>query len=435
MKKILCALLAAVLLLTLCACGRQESATYNDAGYYEIYSINEGERILNKADFDSLGWTVFLQLNDDGSGVLDMDDGDVTRLTWKDGTLNDGSSDMPYVLAGGMLTLDLSSRNETFVMIFRKAAAPSAPSVSSSPDETPTVSGFADRFRRNGNSGGNSGSAGVPVSGGSFTPVSGNLLDCHVEILAAEPFPDIDGKDAVRFYFDFTNTGDVPSFANGELFFHAEEDGRTLEGTYASYEDDAPEYGNSYLRVVPGVTLRCIAEFAFIPDGGELLFTISDYDGAEITAAFDPGDLPGRPGERAPEVIDDPQFFLNYPAEGSSDCADYAVRNAELTASELYAGDTDALLRVYFDFTNRKDETSYIEADSLVTAYQDGVELFTGYSANPVESDNNYYAEVDPGGTVSVSRCWELRSDSPVEVVITDWWTYTVVCAGTFYLK
>ena len=451
MKKLLCTILAAAMLLTLCACGGTGSkATYNDAGYYTIFSVDEGDETLTQADFESMDWTIFLQLNDDGTGVLDMDDGDVTELTWKDGTINDGSGDMPYVLAGGMLTLDLTDSDGTFVMIFKKGAAPAeAPEETG---ETSAAASFADRFSRTGNNDGDTAEdtaedaegkdeaeedtapaddkkPAAPT--GDFTPVSGDIGDYHVEILAAEQFTDSDGKDAVRFYYDFTNNSDEVVTPNWELNFTAEEDGYELVTTYASSRDNVPEYGNKSLAIQPGVTIRCICEYSFRPDGGELTLTISDYSD-ELVATFDPKNLPGRPGDWTPELNPEPGFFTgDFTDDGSSDYAHVYIDRAQRVSQDSYYGNGD-VIRVYFDYTNLEEEDSYFSSNCTVRAYQDGIEMKNGYPKEYVDTDDQDYTDVAPGESISASMCWQLRSDSPIEIVVTDWWSDEIICGCTF---
>lgn len=551
MKRFFCIFLAVVMVFALGACGKSSApATYNDAGYYEIFSMDDGEDVMSASDFADLDWTVFLQLNEDGTGVLDMDDGDRDEFTWQDGSITYEGQNTPYTLAGSMLTLDLTDSDGTFVMIFKKGTAPAA-------EETASTGGLAGRFAQNkgdaapaedapieddapaaanddvvgtyrlaamtgadeddnvtaedlemmeslgmivrlymnedgtgsldmygevmelewdassitvdGEPAGYTYGGGIltisedgeslvfekisdevdasapavpddfeptegaPLSGGDFTPVGGDIGDYHVEILGAEYFLDSDGEDAVRFYYDFTNNSDETTSAWWPLYFEAEEDGYKLTYTYASYEDDVPEYGNEDRDVQPGCTIRCIDEYSFRPDGSVLTYTLYRSDEGEVTATFDPQALPGRPGDWTPELIEDPQFYLDYPSEGSCDDAYVAITGAELAEEDSWYGDGQ-VIRVYFDFTNYDDDEAYIESATTITAFQDGIELKYGYAEERIDSDSAYYDDIPSGESASVSYCWEVRTGSPVEIVVEDWWNDTVICAGTFYL-
>lgn len=440
MKRLLCTILAAALLLSLCACGGPgNKPTYNDAGYYEIVSVEEDGDILTASDFDSMGWEVFLQLSDDGTGVLAMGSSSTTELTWKDGSISDGNSDIPYTLDGDTLTLDLSDRSGSFVMVFRKGTAPSQQTEEA--EEASAFAGFADRFRRADDeisvgADGSDEAAGpdeekplAPADG--FTPVSADLGDYRVTILAAEAFTDADSKDAVRFYYDFTNNSDEITAPFWNLTLNAREDGYELVAAYTEYPDIAPEYSNDYLTLLPGATVRCIQEYAFRPDGRELTFTVSSYSGGAATAVFDPQDLPGRPGDWTPEAMSDTEFFADIPDEGTSESAQVFIDRAEITDGSDGSEDV-SLVRVYFTYTNREPEASFLPSSCAVRAYQDGVELDVGYPNDETESDFAYYEDTSPGATVTVSQCWQLRSDSPVVVAVSDWWTDEILCACTF---
>lgn len=264
-----------------------------------------------------------------------------------------------------------------------------------------------------------------------FEPVSAQLGDFYVTILGAEQFTDSDDKDAVRFYYDFTNNSDVPTAAWWDLYYDAEEDGYELVSTYAWSEDDVPEYGNDTLSVQPGITIRCIEEYAFRPDGGELIFTVSDYDDNVLTATFDPANLPGRPGDWSLELIPDPQYYADYPTEGEIDDGYYAITGSEVVPQFSWFGDGN-VIRIFFDYTNYQEDAAYIGASPSITVFQDGVALVDDSPEEDLDSDALWYEDIPSGESAVVSRCWLLRTDSPVEVAVTDWWTDEVVCAAVF---
>ena len=543
MKKILCAILAVAMLLALGACGSKK-ATYEDAGWYDIFSLDDGETTLTSADLAGMDWAISLQLNDGGTGVLDMDDGDVTDLTWQDGSITVDGDTVEYVLAGGMLTLDLSDSDGTLIMIFKKGAAPA--------EESAAGGGLTSRFKNaaagTAASGGMTGTyklvgmqAGeeitsrediealealdmtvrlylnedgtgilnmygdemavtwsddamtldggplnfsqdgstlvlsledesltfekisdtvdmeapaaepaaeeppaeeppaeepAPAAAG-FEPVTGTLGsdgEYTVTILGAEYFTDSDDKDAVRFYYDFTNNSGEATSAWSPLYYAAEEDGYELVTTYAWSEDDVDEYGNDDLRIQPGITIRCIKEYSFKPDGGAMTFTLSDWDDNEVTATFDPAALPGRPDALPIAPIADPQFFLNYEASGSAEEYSVAITGAEVAEGDSwYSDEYTEVIRAFFDFTNNGSEATSCWWATNVTAYQDGVELETGYPEEDADSDDAFETDIEPGESISCSKCWALRSDSPVEVVFSTW--DGVICAGTFYFE
>lgn len=266
------------------------------------------------------------------------------------------------------------------------------------------------------------------ISGGApAAPAAANALasgswdGCTVAIVGAEAFKDADGADAVRVYFDFTNTSDETTYAAGEIYYSFMQDGVELESTYAAYDKEVAEDDNDYLNVRPGVTIRCVAEYSMNLDGGPVVVSLSNYwnEAENATVELQPQNLPGRPSSPLPVVpITDPQWLAGWSTEGKCDTAYVSINKAEIVDSY----DGKKLLRVYFSYTNNGTEASSLWMDTYIYAYQDGVELANGIPATAVPEEDNYYNYIDPGKTVIVSICYEISGDSPVEVEVTDGW-------------
>ncbi len=573
MKKILSLLLTLAMVLALAACGGSKpEPTYNDAGYYAIFSLTDADGTMDQDDFDTLDWTMYLELRENGTGVLDMGDGDPTELTWQDGSISAMGETIPYSLAGGMLTLDLSDDDSDFVMIFKKGerpsgnapvaaepeAAPAEKAESAPADKAESVPAAEDaapagqtldlnslmgaykltymdnegeiateddlatmeslgfifelRLQEDGTGsllifGESIGSiqwddSGIAIEGQTFPstfedgvltlswegtemeftkvsddpdavieagtdldslaglgalmgavsgtdniagteaepdtadraadagpleisqlPVSGDIRGVyHYAIVGAEAFKDSDDEDAVRFYYEFTNNSDASASAWWSASLDAEQGGNELDYAFAPYTDSPPEDGNGDLYVQPGITIRCVEEFAFDPDGGELVFTISDFGDDPVTAVFDPADLPGAPAEPwSIQPIDDPRMYSDYPRSASTDNVDVEIIDAEIVPSYW---DDAQVLRVYFTLTNKteKDDTPWWLL--TITAFQDGVSLDSGTPEDSVEADDLFSETLSVGKTVTFAQTWELRSDSPVEVVVDDYYAY-----------
>lgn len=427
MKKIAVLLLAIVMIASLAACS-SEKASHNDAGYYTAFSITEDGETMTQAELEEYGIDIYLELKEDGTGVLNIA-GDESQLTWQDGSLTAEGETVSYVVAGGMLTLDLSDDDDEFIMIFKKAAKPEAGSSSSlkgllngagadapaeepaeAPDEAPAAQPAAQ--------------------GGDFEPVGGYVEDGYIEIVAAEHFTDIDGKDAIRFYYDFTNESDEIKNCAWNYSFYAEQSGLQLVDTYDNWEDDVPEYGNDSRYILPGVTIRCIAEYRYLPTGGPVTFSISDYEDGEVVAVFDPENLPGRLGDWEPEPL--ASLFT----EGLSDEIDIDDLYLFIDTAE-YAEpyfDDEELVRIYFTYTNNSDEEESCYMAANIYIFQDGISLSSGTSSEGLESDELFYEYIQPGETVNCSSCWELREDSDdlvLEVVVFDY--SGEVLGGTWY--
>jgi hypothetical protein len=114
-RKGLALLLAALLLLGLCACGSKAE----DAGYYTVYSIQQGsDDTMELADLKSAGLdTIYLYLDKDGTGQFAYDESDVTDLTWKAGTFTIEGEDVPYSLKDGKL----SFTTDDLTMVLQKS--------------------------------------------------------------------------------------------------------------------------------------------------------------------------------------------------------------------------------------------------------------------------------------------------------------------------
>ena len=268
-------------------------------------------------------------------------------------------------------------------------------------------------------------------SGVKFKSVSASLGGGKVTILSAESFLDYRGRAAVRFYYDFTNNGDSLTSADAHLSYDALEDGVYLTNASASTSGDVPEYGNASRLIEPGVTIRCVAEFSFKASGRELVFTISDADENELTAVFDAQNLPGRPGEWLPDAVGDPKYYQSYPSEIATDAAEIAFTGAERQASDPRSGSAD-VITVSIEFTNLGSEPTYFDSAFSVSACQDGITLELGDPAVRPETYGNGYVDIASGESITVTRCWKLLSDSPVEIAVTERQSDTVLCAGIF---
>lgn len=254
-------------------------------------------------------------------------------------------------------------------------------------------------------------------------PVSGDLGEYHVTILAAEDFVNIEGEPAIRFYYDFTNNSDSAAIAWAVLSAEARQDDYELVTAYAEYLMDVPEYSNDSLRIQPGMTIRCVREYDFKPLGGMLEFTISDLMGTqEITMRFDPNALQGRPTPLEMPSVEEPQWLQGI----SADCEkeNYSVRfhGYELTTD----GAGEPAVRVLWEYTNQSDIPTAFFYDLNIVAFQDGVELQYAWMEESTQEELNAMEEIQPGESLVVSSVYELRSESPVEFHVEALWESTV---------
>ena len=422
-------LLAALLLLGLCACGSKAE----DAGYYTVYSIQQGsDDTMELADLKSAGLdTIYLYLDKDGTGQFAYDESDVTDLTWKAGTFTIEGEDVPYSLKDGKL----SFTTDDLTMVLQKSgdklpsggkSAISLPSASSSSSEAASASASASA------SSSGSGKISLSQKSAEFEPVDGTVGDFGISVLGAEAFTDGDGKDAIRIYYTFTNNSDTMTSAWSSLMLGAAQDGYTLVETYASSEDDAPEYGNNSTDIRPGVTIPCEAEFQYKPSGGKVVFTVSEYDSEEsMEAELDPQALTGRPADMPElEKVPNPSWVADCETEGTYQ-DDFYI---SITGYEIVDGYDGKVLRVYLDFTNNSKEATSFLMSAAYRAVQDGAALPYDFPEDGVAEDDNSSVDVAPGDTLTIAFCFGLRSDSPVEFEVYDGMTGVPAIGGIITL-
>ena len=257
-----------------------------------------------------------------------------------------------------------------------------------------------------------------------------NLGKFAVALVGAELFDDEDGAKAVRVYLDFTNKADsyTTSFTdekNDVILVQGEEE---LDETDAPYGEDVAEYGNHKRNVRPGVTIRCIYQFALKEETGTVKFTLTakNQENAVITYDFDLAALPGAPAEAfVAKEIAAPDFNNGWPESG--EIKDYysgqAQHNLVIKNAEFVDGTRDTkLIRVYYEFTNNKDEATDLFDAVDLRIFQDGIQLVEGQANELCESDLAFSKDVEAGQTVTVSNVYILISDSPVEVEANDIW-------------
>lgn len=407
MKKTLAILLALCLVLgCLAGCGgkdeggssKKESAGVEiETGTYQATScMIDGEEYSCEEDA--------LIIEEDGEGIL-VFEGDEYSMEWElkgssfsfedeegstfEGTYEDG------VIEGVLDGMDY---------VFEKEAsgggkAPAAAEPEDEPEEEPEE-----------------------APAGEFEPVSGTVAGYEVAVVGAELITDMDDKDGIRLYWDFTNNSDESIYAGYDIEVAMEQEGFELTSTYCSYEDDAPEYGNSGKCIRPGVSIRCVSEFNCKPDGD--IITVNLYEWGEedsgLIVELDPTNLPGRPAEDlAIEPILEPTWTNSMSDEGDVGDAHVYIDTAEIV--EGWDSDEE-VIRVYFDYTNNGEEAASMWWQTYVRAFQDGIELETDWAAEDVPEDDNFDTDIEPGESLRCSECWVIRSDSPIEIEVYDSW-------------
>lgn len=246
---------------------------------------------------------------------------------------------------------------------------------------------------------------------------------CTINVLGCEQIKDYDEKPAIRVWFDVTNTSDDTCYTNYNYEFTATQDGYELTETSASYDTTVDAASTSLLEIRPGVTIRTCEEYNFKEDGGTITVGFNNYYSEEepVTINFDPKNLPGAPKEEFEiEKVADPQWVKDLKAEGVYEAYDvkYDIKIEKCEFVEGYEG--EKLIRVYYDFKNNSAEEESFNMNVTHSAFQDGIELPISYAKEKVAEEDNYSVEVEPGKSVKLAYCYELRTDSPVEIDLRD---------------
>ncbi|MBQ3094091.1 MAG: DUF5067 domain-containing protein [Clostridia bacterium] len=251
------------------------------------------------------------------------------------------------------------------------------------------------------------------------------FTDYTVKFVGAETVAGEEGANLLRLYYDFTNKSEETESPMSAISFDFVQDGSVLEDTVWA-EEEAEEDGNEWLELRPGASLRCIEEIALLKNEGVVTVTVYDFTYDEDTLKFDVDlkALPGKPAEAfviAP--VADPKFTDGLPNKGTYE-EDYevSVDSVERTKGE----DGEDLIRVFYTFTNNADEEENMWFSTDIVVFQDGVELEEGYPAEETDTDEAYNEDIATGKTISASVCYELLSDSPIEVEFYDGWDATI---------
>lgn len=244
----------------------------------------------------------------------------------------------------------------------------------------------------------------------------------YVSLVGAEKTIDENGYDSIRIYYDFTNSSGNNVCAYNELLMSVYQNGSELYPTYPAYENYVSANGNDMLYLRDGVTIRCCVEYALDGTSGDVSVYVTDYNGygtESIGTVYAPDSLPGSPGEYTVQTISDPNWTDSYADTGSFNSGLYvSIDSAEKT---ICSGGYDSI-RVYYIITNSGTAATSFYYELKDCAFQDGVQLVSCSASEPVSTDSNTSYEIAAGETVTVSMIYELRSYSPIEVELTDYY-------------
>lgn len=380
-------LLALAMVFSLCACG---GATYDESlmGVYTCYAIEVMGYQL--AAEDVLTEPATLELKQGGKGKIGIEgESGSIRYTLEGEaiTVEIEGETAAGTLKDGVIDIEIIGMHMFFIQ--EGGDIPTG-------DTTPT--------------------AGEEAGADSILPMSFDFSECHIEIVGIEPYTDYNEETAVRFYMDYTNTGDNLFAFYNVINCDAFQDGSQLVSAYP--DPDLPEYNTGSQKILPGCTVRVVEEYVFQPDGGEVELKLYEYspdDAAVVTV--EPGDLPGAPSEPFTYTpCDSSSLVAGLSASGIlGDVYDVTIRDLELTRS-WYGAD---MARVFIDFTNNAAEATQLWDVTVVTAMQDGITLSSSYAEDDVQTDDNYTVSVEPGQSITVSMCYVIHdTGSPIAFLI-----------------
>ncbi|MBQ9460091.1 MAG: DUF5067 domain-containing protein [Oscillospiraceae bacterium] len=412
MKRFTAFLLAALLLLSLAACGgKDKNAGADDgkksevneqkpveqekpaepekesaAGYYKMSGVVENGETSDLSQLEALGLIFYLVLNEDGTGFMEMM-GEREEITWTEtGITNSTGEKAAYQYKDGVLTVESDGSSITYIRL--------------SDEELAYYNEHGSSF----------------LSEGETHDTEGELDGCYVSFVGAEAVKNEDGEDAIRIWYDFTNKTDKVVTPFWTVSLNAEQDGEDLDYTYL-YED-VPESGNSALSVAPGYTARCAELYRFNPEGGTIKASISAYFNDKVVCEFDPAALPGAPEYDGPAWEADPSmpaYMEGVPESGAG---------LELLGYETdfdWSGENVVIVR--FRFTNTTDESNSFFSVFNACALQDGFGLPTSMCDAYSEEQGNVTEEIAPGASVECACVYLPRSDDPFAVVFKNMYT------------
>ena len=95
--------------------------------------------------------------------------------------------------------------------------------------------------------------------------------------------------------------------------------------------------------------------------------------------------------------------------------------NIDILGYSTTSSGNDQYLVALFSYENTKDESNAPWLDFMIKAYQDGVELERGYIYEYTYEDfKSEDTNVRPGATLKFFELFELESDSPVDIEVSE---------------
>ncbi|NCC67594.1 MAG: DUF5067 domain-containing protein [Clostridia bacterium] len=255
-----------------------------------------------------------------------------------------------------------------------------------------------------------------PLLEGKDVSEDGVLGSWTVALAGADRVDFSDGKSALIVFYDFTNNSEQSISSFLALGFSAYQSGKALfsANTFDSYSYQH----NSSLRVRPGTTIRCSALYEYDADAGDIEVQIFDWTGNSnvvVCGIYDAVSLPGEDGSFESFSVTSPTWTDGLSNQGIIDGCMIAISSEH---TDLTDWNGNSCVRLSISFENSSAETKNFSNDFHTYAYQDGIELLTSAASDSIPEDSNAWADIQPGGIVTITLVYQLRSTDPVELEI-----------------
>ncbi len=413
MKKMIAMLLALCMVIGLCACGG-EKVDEALLGVYTCYEAEtEGMTLPADMIFEE-PCTLTLEQGGKGSFYIDGDEFTATYKIAGNGIeLTADGDTITGTIKDGLMEIDMEG-----VMLYMAKEGVEPPVTAEAPAEAPADEPAIEEEPTTDDP------AAEAPSGAAFEPVSVEFKHGTLTVVGIELFTDTEDKPAFAIYYDFTNNTDSLVTPWFEVEYEVTQEGYELSSTYTPWDAELPCEGNDSLDIAPGYTNRCVDMFNYNEQGGLIDVTIIDYNSdATLTLQIDPANVPGRPADFVYTPVSEPTI-----SAGMTDTADvnYSAGTIRFDHYEWTEGyDGEKIIRVYGEYTNTSEEADNCWANLNCYAFQDGVALDYGVPMENAPEEDNLSTEIQPGESIMVAEVFEVRSDSPIEVVFLDIWEET----------
>ena len=232
-------------------------------------------------------------------------------------------------------------------------------------------------------------------------PTNLTLPNCTASLVGTEAIKTQAGNNALRVYFEITNTSEAILSPFSALEINAEQSGKPLDSDFV-WDQAVPEDAYYGLGVYPGVTLRFSLIYP-LTDTSKVQFKVgAPGEDPLLTTSVSPKHTTPPKTPFTPTPISAPTRVSGLPDSGTiGGQLEVAIKDAKMA---------DGKLTVSYQLTNHSKAEKSFDMVVETYAYQDGIELL------PVATDTG--DAVAPGKTTTATITYSLRTQSPVEVTL-----------------